>query len=92
MCEQIVDITTKSDASGVWGYGAFWKSIDFIFLGLLHFKAYVSSTTKELIAIVVAAVDTEALLLQLPKKLANLNKNCPTVFSGNQSPKENYGV
>ena len=67
MCKQIVVITTKSDASEVWGYDAFWKSIDFIFLGLLHFKAYVSSTTKELIAMVVAAVDTEALLLQLPK-------------------------
>ena len=74
MCKQIVDITTKSDASGVWGYSAFWKSIDFIFLGLLHFKAYVSSTTKELITIVVAAVDTEALLLQLPKKLAKLKQ------------------
>ena len=68
MCKQIVDITTKSDASGVWVYGAFWKSIDFIFHGLLHFKANVFSNTKELIAIVVAAVDTAALLLQLPKK------------------------
>ena len=66
------------DASGLWGYGSFLQSNGFISLGLLHFNAYLSP--QELAPIVVAAVDTEALLLQLPKeKLIELRQelsNC----------------
>ena len=66
------------DASGLWGYGSFLQSNGFISLVLLHFNAYLSP--QELAPIVVAAVDTEALLLQLPKeKLIELRQelsNC----------------
>ena len=64
--KQRPDITAMLDASGLWGYGAFWQSNGFISLGLHHFNTYL--LPQELVEIVVAAVDIEALLLQLPKE------------------------
>ena len=89
--KQRPDITTMLNASGFWDYGAFWQSNGFISLGLLHFNAYLSP--QELVPIAVAAVDTEALLLQLTKqKLVELKQKLFYCILQKISPKENYRV